>query len=252
MTTDVSPLCGDRFAPATSAIGFLELPLDEAVRSLVEWRRERHGGVEALPRTSDLRTNLAELGPLTGGSRPRELLVGCRGDRWTAYFDCSLQGTDAVSTVGHLSRSVGCQGVAVRYVRDVAASGSTPARLGAVQFELFAPLDTDFVNYVRTISVINVGGRWRFDANGLPQWFEDEERYNARQIRSRFTPEMLREYCRALEIDPFDEHSYGPNAVLIRTPSPPAPGGFEMTFQEAQAWLGITPDDDRGQGDDDA
>ncbi len=58
---------------------------------------------------------------------------------------------------------------------------------------------------------------------------------------------MLVRYCRALEVDPFDEDAYGPNAVLVRTPTPPAPGGHVMSFKEARSWLGIVPDDQCGQ-----
>jgi hypothetical protein len=42
---------------------------------------------------------LHRLEPLIGGARPRELLVAA--GEWTAYFDCLVQGTDAVSAIGH-------------------------------------------------------------------------------------------------------------------------------------------------------
>ena len=38
-------LLGERFAPITSSIGFLELPFDEAMDGLERWRRSRYSEV---------------------------------------------------------------------------------------------------------------------------------------------------------------------------------------------------------------
>jgi hypothetical protein len=234
-------LYGEAFAPTTSAIGFLELPLADVTSALQAWRSERHPGVQVERLSGPLDSMLPILEPLTAGTRPRELLVETAGGRWTAYFDCLLTGTDAVSAIGHLSRTLKCQGLAIRCEPDVPSSDGRPARMGATQFELFGPLPTEFINYVRTVSVINDGGRWRFDANGTVQWFEDVSRYEARRVRSRFDAAMLRDYCRALGVDPFDTSAYGPQGALVTTPLPPAPGGHVMSFAEVQKWLGISP-----------
>jgi len=180
------------------------------------------------------------LEPLTGGSRPRELLIEA-GPKWTAYFDCSVRGTDAVSTVGHLSRTARCQGVAIRCVPHVAGRGERPARLGAVQFELFGPLSTEFLNFVRTVSVSFSGTKWQFSASGTEQAFEEVETYKSSRVRDRFTSDMLERYCRAIGLDPFTEASYGPNAVLLQSAVPQASGGHVMTIADAQRWLGIEP-----------
>jgi hypothetical protein len=69
---------------------------------------------------------------------------------WTAYFDNSLRGTDAVSAVGYLSRKLQCQGLAIRVKpHTIGVPGVRRGRAGAVQFELFGPLQTTFLNYVR-------------------------------------------------------------------------------------------------------
>lgn len=241
MELDVRPLLDEAFAPSTSSLGFLELPLDEAVAGLVAWRSERHAGIEVEYLAGSLESMLPRLAPLTGGVRPRELLVSCGRGQWVAYFDCSLRGTNAVSTVGHLSSSLHCQGVAIRYVPDLSASEGRRGRLGSIQFELFGPLQTDFANYVRTISVSNDGRRWRFDTGGTVQWFEEVTRYKSSRVRSRFDAVMLRDYCRALGLDPFDSPWFGPQGALVTTPLQPALGGHVMTFAEAQEWLGIHP-----------
>ncbi|GBE23813.1 hypothetical protein BMS3Bbin02_00078 [bacterium BMS3Bbin02] len=182
---------------------------------------------------------LSLLEPLKGGSRPRELLVAV-GSHWTAYFDGGLNGGDPISAIGHLSRTVKCQGVAVRtnphtYDRVKRPSG----RMGSVQFQLFGPLDTDFLNYVRGVSVTFTGSRWEFHANGTEQVFEEPEVYETRRVRDHFTTDMLERYCQALGIDVFSPGAYGPGAVLLTSHVRTAPGGYVMTLAEVQEYLGI-------------
>lgn len=181
------------------------------------------------------------LEPLVGGAWPRELLVGTRGG-WTAYFDCLLRGTDAVSAVGYLARTVGCQGLAISSVPHTAGlPGVGHGQFGAVQFEMFGPLRTKFVNYVRTVSASHDGSRWAFSATGTEQWFEETDAYRARRVRDRFTSEMLERYCMALDLDVFNPASYGPRSVLVRSEVPVPAGAHVMSLEQAQYWLGIVP-----------
>jgi hypothetical protein len=234
-------LLSERFAPITSSIGFLELPLDEAAAGVEGWRRRLHGDLTASRPDEGFPDVLRQLEPLIGGSRPRELLVAA-GPRWTAYFDCGLRGTDAVSAIGYLSRTLQCQGLAVRCCPHTADDpGVRPGRMGAVQFELFGPLKTGFLNYVRTVSSSFDGSRWVFNATGTEQAFEEPEAYRVRRVRDRFTSERLERYCRALGIEVFDPAFYGPAAVLLESAVPPAPDGYVMSLQQAQEWLGIVP-----------
>lgn len=204
----------------TSSMGFLQLRLEEAVEALAAWRRSLTGGKVSVEEAGRFPQCLHRLEPLVAGARPQELLVQA-SDGWTAYFDCLLRGTDAVSAVGHLSRTVRCQGVAVAVIPNtVGVPGIKEGRFGAVQFELFGPLPTEFLNYVRTISAAHDGNRWVFSANGVEQWFEEADAYEARRVRERFTLEMLERYCKALGIDVFDPERYGPAPVCAR----PQPG----------------------------
>ncbi|MEU7908528.1 hypothetical protein [Actinoplanes sp. NPDC049118] len=225
-------MLGDRYAPITSSIGFLEAPLETAGDALAAWRRELYPRVETGRPAEPFPEMLHRLEPLTGGSRPRELLVAT-DSAWTAYFDCTLRGTDAVSTIGYLTRRIRCRGLAVRAIPH------TPARYGATQLELFGPEQTDFINYVRTVSTTYDGNRWVFSATGAPQPFERPELYQARRVRDRFTIEHLAEYGERLGLRLFAPAFYGPEAVLVESAAPPAPGGHVMTLSQAQQWLGI-------------
>jgi hypothetical protein len=235
-------LLSDRLAPVTSAIGFLQLPMSDAAKALAEWRRELHGSVRTEEVTGPLPALVSRLEPLTLAVRPRELVVATERDDWTAYFDNGLHGGDPVSVVGHLTRTVRVAGVVVRSVpHTVGTKYETPGRYGAVQFELFGPLPTDFLNYVRTVSVSHDGSRWRFDANGTVQDFEDAERYAARKIRDRFTSEQLAAYSAAMGLRPFDEDFYRPAGVLVESPVAVPPGAAVLPLAEVQRRLGIRP-----------
>jgi hypothetical protein len=234
-------LLSERFAPTTSSMGFLQVGLDQAVEALAGWRRSLLGGTVSVEESGGFPQCLHRLEPLVAGARPRELLVEA-SDGWTAYFDCLLRGTDAVSTVGHLSQAVGCQGLAIRVIpHTVGVRGITEGRLGAVQFEMFGPLQTAFLNYVRTISASHDGSRWVFSADGTEQWFEETDAYRARRVRHRFTSEMLERYCKALEIDVFDPKRYGPRSVLVRSEVAVPQDSLVMSLEQAQRWLEIVP-----------
>lgn len=230
----------EQYAPITSSIGFLEAPLDVVARELQTWRESLYPAVTVTRLSEGFPDVLSRLEPLTGGSRPRELIVAAGG--WTAYFDNSLRGTDAVSAVGPLTRKLRCQGVAIDVVpHTIGAPGVREGRMGAIQFELFGPLDTEFLNYVRTVSVTFEGSRWQFNATGTEQAFEEVDVYGARRVRDRFTSAMLERYCKALGIDVFEPTAYGPGAVLVESSVPMAPDGKVMSLQQAQAWLEIVP-----------
>ncbi len=232
-------LVDERFAPITSSIGFLELTIDDAARGLEKWRRVRHD-VTVVSAHEGFPEVLRRLEPLTTGVAPRELLVAA--GKWTAYFDNSLWGTDAVSAIGYLSRTLNCQGLAIRAVPMTIGSPTVRrGRSGAVQFELFGPFRTHFLNYVRTVGVTFDGSKWVFNANGAVQEFEDVDAYAAPRIRDRFTSEMLERYCQALGIDVFNAATYGPEAVFLESAMALPANGVAMTLAEAQELFEIKP-----------
>lgn len=151
-------------------------------------------------------------------------------------LDCGVQGGDQVTTVGYLARTLLCQGVVVASIPDSEGGGGVPERLGARQFEMFGPVATDFINYVRTISLVRDGSRWRFDTAGTVQDFEDVGAYQRRKVVERFTPAMLTEYASALGLEPFQADFYpGPSALVV-SPETPPPGALVLTIAEAQRW----------------
>ena len=141
------------------------------------------------------------------------------------------------------SRELKCQGLAIESVpHTIGLAGVQKGRAGAVQFTLFGPIKTRFLNYVRTVSVVFDGSRWVFTAIGTEQVYEQVVSYAARRVRDRFTSEMLESYCQELGVNVFDAGSYGPDSVLIESKVPMPRNGVVMTLREAQKWLEVDPD----------
>ena len=160
---------------------------------------------------------------------------------WTAYFDNAAYGGDPASALGHLAELLKCRTLAVACVPQTLSSKDKDAKgtYGAVQFQLFAPERREFLNYERSISVANDGGRWVFNVTGSVQPYEKTDSYEASRVMDRFTPELLEEYCAALEIRLFETNFYGPDAVLVDIADPLPPHHPRLTLTEARKKLGI-------------
>jgi hypothetical protein len=229
----VRTLLDDRYAPITSDIGFLELPLERATNGLLAWVRANNRSADDIALVEPFPEVLHRLEPLCSGPRTRQLFVETRGP-WTAYFDNGYQGGDPTTVIGYLSRTVSCRGVTARAVpRTIDLFKGRCGRHGSLEFQLFGARETEFLNYVRTIYLTHDGRRWQFGASGEMQPYEMPERYRARHKTDRFTSEMLEMYCRALGIELFDTSFYGPRAVLVTTPltaakDVPHPSVFEL------------------------
>jgi hypothetical protein len=237
-------LLGEELAPVTSSIGFVAVDLERATAALREWRLSLHsrGGVSVHPLAADLTRSVKALEPLTGGGRPRELLLATAAPGWTAYLDCSVAGTDATSAILYLSRALNCRGVFVMAVpHTYGTSLETPGRYGAVQFTMVGPDGEPPLGYLRVVSATHDGSRWVFENDGHVQDFESPERYRARRVRDRFTSDMLTGYCAALGLYPFVAEFYGPAASLVESPFVPPPTAKVLTLEETQRWLGIRP-----------
>lgn len=223
-------LLDGRFAPITQAIGFLEAPFTAVVDADREWRASI-GNYSARPLFGTLKDQLSALLPLSG-PLARYLWVASNGS-WTAYFDNFRNGSDPWSPIPQLSRRIGCRGVAI------ASAPQTPTTYGGFRFDLYGQPPADALNYTRTISAINDGGRWDWTAIGQEQSFEEPKAYSARLIRDRLSHEMIDRYCQALGIRPFDAAFYDRHGLLV------ANGNLrvnllEESLAEAQARRSIT------------
>jgi hypothetical protein len=235
-------LLDGQVAPITETIGFLELPVDEAIRGYTAWQESIHaplGRAITLEQVSGtLDQVLSSLLPLTSIISTRELFVPT-ASVWVAFFDNGWRGSDAAAPMSYLAQALGCRGLRMTAIPDTmdAAPADPRSRYGAVVLEVYGPEPTRFLNYVRTISVVNDGGRWCFDQSGEPFPFERVERYVGRK-QDRFTSEMLSDYLDQLGLRPFDESFYLPQgtmASLIRKQGSLPPGLRNYTLAQARS-----------------
>ena len=225
----MSALLDNRFAPLTYSIGFLESDLLHVADETFAWQRSLFTQVEQVATKSSLSDSLSTLEPLI--TPPRKRLLLSTTSRWVAYFDNGINGGDPSSFVGYMAQRLKCRGLAVACRIDADSS--------IVRFVLYSPEAREWLNVERSVSAVNDYGKWTFNTTGSVQPFEKSDRYQARAVKNRFTPEMLEEYCAALGIRLFDGDFYGPAGVLVKIGDPLPPEFVAISLAEAQSRLGL-------------
>jgi len=233
-------LLDNQYAPTTFSWGFIDAPFEQSVDKFLSWTESVFKyydlGYEVVRNRGSLPHLLDALFPVTTPAN-REMLVETPS-QWSAYFDNDSNQGDPISRVGQMCDTLKCRGIAV-----TCAPYRHPEEgkdlYGAVQFELFASHETDFINHLRYVGVTTDDAGWEFSANGPVQPFEETLEYSAHRVRDRFTPEMLERYCSALGIDLFNPAFYGPNAVTVINKCSLPPDSPCLSRQEARKRLGL-------------
>jgi len=177
---------------------------------------------------------------LTSVERRRTLFVPTASE-WTAVFDNGWQGSDA-AVLSVAASELRCQAIRVVAIEVSGGDRRVPSkgqRSGARIFELYGPDQTEFLNYVRTISVVKDGSRWRFDQSGTALSAEDPSWYAPRTVADRFRVEHLALLLRRLGADAFDENFYRGDAAVVERHGPTVPGCHEYELDEARGLLGL-------------
>lgn len=235
-------LLDNKFAPITFSWGFVESPFAQFAEAFIQWEDQLDAKFGTRTEHKAFRAPLAEsllaLDPLTT-PLTRYLLTETRF-RWSAIFANGLRTNDVHSPVSYLPKVLGCRGLEIACVPDRShCTDKDGLQLyGAVEFSLYGPKETDWLNRIRSISVTNDVSGWEFVARGEGQPYEQTENYDRRKIIDRFTPEMLECYCAALGIELFNPDFYGEASLLVHTKSArsDAPG---MSISEARSHICI-------------
>lgn len=246
-------LLDGRMAPLTYSWGFLETDLEILKASLKRWSRISYRpslpcAIREIPVPADLAESLRLLEPLTP-TGARELWLETASG-WIGGFDNGLRGDPPIE---YLSKTVGCRGIKVSSCPNAYDAETNKGTYGGVAFSVYSPAARpgQIHNCERSVHAVNDAGRWRFEAFGDVQPYEEIEQYKARRVRDRFTPEMLERYCAAIGIRLFDPDFYcGPRALIVKAGWVRNP----LTFNEARAKLGLPPvewsaTDLKGRGD---
>ena len=227
-------------APLTFNWGFLDASVEAVSDRYARWQRMILHRVKIAAIDLPLAAALRQLEPLDRGSQ-RVLFLSTHGP-WTACFDNGVSGGNPATIVGELSRQLRCRGVACSCIPNTLTRDDARKRgtWGAVKFTLFGPEPREFLNVERSVSVINDVRGWEFKTIGTLQDFETPDRYAARSVADRFTPDMLDAYCRAVGIRLFDENFYGGTGVITHAYPWFLPKAPSMTLAEARAQLGLS------------
>lgn len=222
-------------APLTFAWGFLEAPFHTVRAALMSQLEVNTPKVEVMDYEGTLDELLQKLVPLT--IPPTKELLTRTVSQWTAYFDNGAQGGEPSNRVSFLARILKCRGVAITCVPDI--EGKTGRGIpGGIIFNLLAPESRYFLNYERSVGVLN-DGKWKFIDEGSSQPFEQPDSYKNRRIKDRFSPALLEEYCAALGIRAADPSFYGPHGSILERVHPQW-GGVKLSLLEARERVGIT------------
>lgn len=200
-------LLGGPLSPIGWSVGWIEVAADDMLAALLAWRRQ----LGQAPATARVREPwpacLGRLDPLRS-PWTTELLVA-HGSDWTCYLNNGLDGGDPFPAVGHLSTTLGRRAVIAVH------RPPTPVGHASTQFQLFGPDGEPPLRYLRTLAADAEDGRWTWQESGVPQPYEQPERYTRRLKRERLDRPLLVDYLAALGIPVDDDTSYG-SATVVR------------------------------------
>lgn len=200
-----------------AAFGFVGAPVEVVTSALMAW----HDELGFAPRRNDLDGGLLDtataLLPLSRTPYARSLLVGTRSSEWTALFDARLDGGDPRSAVSVLGRRLQAPTVVVYAVPFGDEPEAIPNVAGTLQWEYSPDGSRSALRSVALVDGESPSGL-RFEVWGPVQPWESTDLYVRAKRRERLTAEVVEQYCRVVDVDPFDLTYYvGPSVLVERT-----------------------------------
>jgi hypothetical protein len=234
-------LFDNKFAPLTFSWGFINAGLESTVRAFTFWQRcalrkvssRRHG-------VKSLEESLTYLQPLDSEGQ-RSLFISTASD-WVAYFENTDRGSQSEIVVGYLCEKMSCYGLTCTVIPQTLSKkdvGKKFGTWGAIDFHIYAPHKTGFLNLQREVSLRNDVSGWKFHTFGEPQEFEQLDVYRAKRNRDKFSTGLLEQYFKAFDIELFSEDFYRGECISARSYYWFLPKVKTISLLEAQKNLGI-------------
>jgi hypothetical protein len=161
-------LLNNEFAPITFTFGFVESPFARFSEEFLRWQNQldQKFGTQSERKifSEPLAKSLSTLSPLTTPA-DRYLLTETKS-AWSAIFANGLRVNDVYSPVTFLATVLKCRGLQIRAIPDRSknAADDEVQIYGAIDVSLYGPDPTDWLNRIRTISVANDVGGWKFNS----------------------------------------------------------------------------------------
>ena len=135
---------------------------------------------------------ILDLLPLARVDISRVFIFECAG--WSFLLNNATLGTDLGMIPSICAREKSTEALRLTIAED------SPDSYGSTIMELFEPQASNEFRCRRSICAANDGGKWVFSQFGTPLPFENLEPYSLRQVRERFTPQVLRQYTKQLGV----------------------------------------------------
>lgn len=209
-------------------LSFVKAPLAVVADEVIDW----HNGLDFNPSRVDLPNGLAEhatsLLPLEDYPARRDLLVGTKGDEWTAFFDSFRVGNNPSGGGRVIAGRLGVDSVQI-WLKTFTDERTDPrkepgfltpgrGKLGPGITRLEYNHPGELPRIIALYERYTASSRYELSLKGAEQSWEDITHYNQRLKRDRFTPEILDSYCRRLGIDAFSLDFYsGPSVFTERS-----------------------------------
>jgi hypothetical protein len=204
-------LLGNRWAPVTNTLSFINAPLDEAALVWHEWNQTRvpdKSDALMIEATGTLEEQFARLLPLGSGSK--HLFLETLNPDWTAAVTDSASGSDLSSLLYfEYAKKRGIHFVIVDEIPHSLDKKSYPEHRGRYGARKIMVMGSE--EYGSFVSLVN-DDKWVFDRDGTAfADFEETAAYKSFRTTDRFTHDMLVNYCQKLGLDPFNEDFYVSN-----------------------------------------
>jgi hypothetical protein len=213
---DTTWILGNRLAPITNSIGFLEGSLSEVVDDFTSWRKRIMDiNVKYLRiKTDEIRDNsfeqtLLHLCPLNYGAANKFIFIPTNSN-WVAYFDNCYRGTDgaAISYYPKLSKKRSVEITLKRYSQKMVENRwiGSPGCLG---FTLHHYEEGE-ARCKRRVYLEHDMGKWTFEQFGNPIEGEYIDNYQQKYKAKRFSAGDLVTVLKFLGIDILAEDFFLP------------------------------------------
>ena len=215
-----------RYAPATTQMDFFEIAYPDLVTYLYQRKHDLAIRWESpeMPKQIEtgkrLEEKLQQLLPLTHLNN--KTLISSTQSAWCVYIPNNIHGGDVHSQPDFISEELGIRRVTVVMVKDIPKN-----QPGSMQFVYtdgtqakWIPSDDPNRGHHETpgrVVLAHHESRWEFETWGEPFPFEEIERYAAKRIKDRLTPDMIGRYCSHFGIDLFNPDFYTGEACILET-----------------------------------
>lgn len=214
------------FSPINNSFGLVKCDKSLIAEEFIKWQTPLISKYNNSFIKKNLHLNLAQtllsLCPLTTIERRKYLLIPTKNSDWTFFFDNGHMGTDnsALDVLSDLLKKP------VTYISYRPESGEI-----VWGYSFFS----DNIKNDRSIALTKEN-KWTFYQYGNPLPFEDIEEYRNKNIKQRFSIELLDKYLQHIEIDLFNNEFMQPKAgsILISKEGPKFSNTQELSLTQAK------------------